>query len=111
MFFQGLPGILQALEHERVLPEVRLGVVSRQPEDHEERLFEFVGPLHRILQGIVVTGALGLLHPVQNVVTVLDILVVELTDTLFLDTSHSRSPLQDAAGPRLRNVPPPDEPC
>src|SRR5215213_5830640 len=91
-------------------PDLR-ATSSGEPEDHEERLFEFVGPLHRVLQGMVVTGALGLLHPVQNVVTVPDILVVELTDTLFLDTSHSRSPLQNAAGPRLRHVPSPDELC
>jgi hypothetical protein len=47
---------------------------------------------------MVVSGALGLLHPVQDVVTVLDIHVVELTDTLFLDTSHFRSLLQNAQG-------------
>ncbi len=39
-----------------------------EPEDDQETLPQLVGFLHRVLQGVVGFGALGLLHPVQDLV-------------------------------------------
>ena len=67
-FFEGFLHVLQALQHEGVVAEVGLGVVVGQAEHHEQPLVQIVRPLHGVLEGVVVLGALGGLHPVEDVV-------------------------------------------
>ena len=41
--------VLQALQHERVVPQISLRVALRESEDDEESLFEIVRTLHGVL--------------------------------------------------------------
>src|SRR5215218_8599340 len=82
----------KTLQHERIVPKIRLWVVSRQPEQHEKPLADFVSPLHCVLQGVVIFSSLSFLHPVQDVVAIFNVLLVQLTDTLLLDLLHRHSP-------------------
>ena len=82
--------VTQTLEHEVVVPEVGLGIVVHQPERDQHGQVQLVGPVHRVLQRVVELGALGLLHPVEDVVTLEVIAVgaerVQLLHPFALDT-------------------------
>ena len=69
-FPQSLLDVLEPLQQKRVVPLVRLRVIVGEAEEDQEGLAELVRPLHGVLQGVVVLGALGLLHPVQDVLAV-----------------------------------------
>ncbi len=87
--------VRQPLQHKGVVAEVRLGVVVGEAEDDEQALSEVVGPPDRVLQGVVVVGALGGLHPVEHVVAVSHPRLVEVLDTLFLGLAgRHASPLR-----------------
>jgi len=81
---EGFLGVLEALQHEGVVAEVGLGVVVGEAEDHEQALVEVVRPLHGVLDGVVVLGALGGLHPVKDVIAVSRFLFVQILYALFL---------------------------
>ena len=56
-----------------------------EAEHHEQALFQIVRPLHGVLERVVLLGALGGLHPVEDVVAVPDFLIVQVLYALFLD--------------------------
>ena len=66
------------------MAEVGLRVVVGQAEHDEQALPEVVGPLHRVLQRVVVLRPLGGLYPVQDIIAIPDILGIEMLDPLFL---------------------------
>src|SRR4028118_1749437 len=90
--------VREPFEHEGVVPEVRLRVVVGEAEDDEQAPAEVVGPLHRVLQGVVVVRPLGRLHPVQDVLAVPLLRVVEGLDTLILNqtTRHLSPPRSES---------------
>jgi hypothetical protein len=55
-----------------------------EAEDHEQALAQVVRPLHSVLEGVVLLGVLGGLHPVQEVVAVPHIRFVEVLYALLL---------------------------
>ena len=86
--------VREPLQHEGVVTQVRFGVVVGEAEDDEQALAEVVSPPDRVLQGVVVVGALGGLHPVEDVVAAPDLRLVEVLDPLVLDLrSRHASPL------------------
>ncbi|MDB5319383.1 MAG: hypothetical protein JWN40_1014 [Phycisphaerales bacterium] len=57
----------EALEHEEVVAGVGFGVVVHQPEADEEWEGKGVGAIDGVFKRVVVAGALGLLHPIEDV--------------------------------------------
>jgi hypothetical protein len=55
-----------------------------EAEDHEQSLLQVVRPLHGVLEHVVLLGALGGLHPVQDVIPFPQGRVVQVLYALFL---------------------------
>ena len=72
----------EPFEHEGVVPQVCLGVGLRQTEKHDNRQIQGVCRLDRILEGMVVFTALGLLHPVDHEAAGYVFPVVQFPDAL-----------------------------
>jgi hypothetical protein len=82
--FEGFLHILQAFQHESVVAEVGLGVVVGKAEHHEQALVQIVRPLHGVLEGVVLVGTLGGLHPVEDIFSCPYIRSVQVLYTLNL---------------------------
>ena len=91
-FFERGFDLLQALQHKGVVPEVRLRVAVRQPEYNQQPSFQLVCLLDRILQRVVVLRSLRRLHPVEDVIPVSGLFIVEVFDALVLDPPRSHRP-------------------
>ncbi len=66
------------------MAEVGLRVVVGEAEHHEQTLVQIVRPLHGVLERVVLLGALGGLHPVQDVVPFPYLLLVQVLYALYL---------------------------
>ena len=66
------------------MAEVGLWVVVGEAEHHEQTLVQIVRPLHGVLERVVLLGALGGLHPVQDVVPFPYVRLVQVLYTLYL---------------------------
>lgn len=65
---QPVPDLAQTLEQEGVMPDIGGGIGRRQSEAHHHGNPHGVGVMDRHLQGRIVPGPLGLLHPVEHVI-------------------------------------------
>jgi hypothetical protein len=45
----------------------RLGIAVGQAERDQQWLAQLIGPVNRVLQGVIELAALGLLHPIQDI--------------------------------------------
>ena len=63
---QGFLDLLKALEHEAVVPEVGIGVIICDSKENNNGNFEPVCGANGMLECVVVFGALGSLHPVED---------------------------------------------
>ncbi len=70
-------GLLKPLQHERVMAQIGFRIIVHQPEHNDNPLTQFIGLLNRIFQGMVVFGPLGLLHPVEHIVTLSHIQIIK----------------------------------
>jgi hypothetical protein len=55
-----------------------------ETEHHEQALVQIVSPLHGVLEGVVLLGTLGGLHPVEDVISFPYIRPVQVLYTLYL---------------------------
>ena len=83
-FFKRPLHVLQTFEQEGVVSEVCLRIAVREPEYDEETLAQLVRPLHGVLQSVIVLRPLRLLHPVQDVVALYNLLFVQPPYACFL---------------------------
>jgi len=82
---QGRMRLLQTLEHERVVPRIRLGIAVGKAEADDHRQAQTVCTVHGVLEGGIRCGALRLLHPVENVAPRPPGRIVEVAQAGWLD--------------------------
>jgi hypothetical protein len=81
---QGLLRVPQSFEHERIVPQIGLGKPLSYAENSDDGQLQVVGLANRIFESVIASGTLRLLHPVQNIPTPADILLVQQLDALWL---------------------------
>ena len=59
----------QTFDQEPIMATVALRIIAREPENSQDRQFQGVTQLDRVIQGQVVDPSLGALHPVENAST------------------------------------------
>lgn len=70
-----------------VVPQVGLGIIVGQAEGDQQGFPQGVGPARGVLEGVIVLRPLRLLHLVEDVVVAPHRLVVQVLNSLGLDTA------------------------
>ncbi len=60
--------IAQTFEHKGVMPQVCFRVIIREAEADKQRLLRLIRTRNGVLERIIASGALRLLHPVEHVI-------------------------------------------
>ena len=85
---KGLLGLFQTFQHKSVVPQVGLRVIVGQAEDHHHPAAQPIRLLNAIFQCVVHLRALGLLHPVEDIAALKDVVVVQMPNACFVNSGE-----------------------